>query len=372
MPPIPRRALIILMILVGGLHVACIGPGIPVATSPETARVIAAMQPLQRTCGSSGVIAFAPGAIEVATRARLYWLGACDEVRVRWSELSYPIPDSSSRLDVCNPTGSIATFSQVSLVKYRAAMLGSAEVAAIYPGDFAGCESPPVAPSTPPPDNFLPDDDYLLQLFPAEQNQLTDEVLGTGDFESPAALLIARVGTMPRRLQPRVLQAFPCEVSDDGSDPCDKRKYEYRPTPGDEVFSPGLRITTIRVVRGRTVPDILDGVEGVALADRAGFVCDDNGMGDCVTLPFEWVQAASDSYRCYNSTTDVKTDLNIREDCVNPMVALPIEATPVDILSAGVGSAMTIWTVNFKASTGFEPPDDGTVLAIQFTVANMP
>lgn len=371
------RFLYIVGVVAGGLHISCVDGGSNFYTSPEANTVKSAMRPAGRQCGEMDFTDPNPSAADPADRARLYWLAECDQVLVRWSEHIVRSSGQSAPIQVCNPApGVIIAFgAEIQLVGYRAGMFSDGTILATYPKGYEGCEPRPSFSRLPPPANFDADGDYVLQLYAGLTQQLTDDVLMRGDASSDASLTIAKVFDVSRDLQPRVLTAEGCELSDDGMDPCDKRKYTFRVPDGTEVFSNSLRISTIRVLQGRVVDGSVSGVEGFALGGAQIFVCDLDANGECVALPFEWVEASSASYRCSNLLSpDQKARLDIRSDCRDPPFVAPLDATPTAILEAGVSSANTpIWTVNFKRSTGYPPPENvDATLAIQFTVVSVP
>ncbi len=371
----PNRYFALLSLLPGlVLQAACMEAPETITANFKDARIVSAMRPISRNCGAATFEDETSSAADPATKANLYWLAECDAVRVRWSEHSFPESSPSQRIDLCNPTTSLPFSPPVTLIEYRAAMLATGSAVATYASGHAGCEPQPDSTPPPLPEDFHPTADALLQLFSTSAIDIASEILTQGNADSDATLLIAKIGADPRTLQPRILTALGCEASDDGTDPCDKRKYTWRAADDDdEVFSERLRITKIEVLRGRETGGSADGVEGLALSSRTGFECDRDTAGRCIALPFEWVQAAAAPYRCSNvSGSGMRLALDIRADCANPSAFFPLDATPVAILESGISNNNTpLWTVNFKASTGFPPPVDDTTLAIRFTVVSL-
>ncbi len=345
----------------------------------------AAMVPVARTCAATPIDV--PG---FSASAELHWLGGCDVVRIRWTLAFLGPAFDGDRLDICNllPNQVVSPvwLPKVKLVEFPADLAGAMESddsVDEYPA-YQGCD--PRNDLVPPgfPLDFSPTQDARLEL------QLD---LGDVSAVGEPPLRIARVGSMPRTMEARVMiaECIEFEIPGDADSRCLRQNHKWQVKVGvggsarvREDFSPHLRVRSVRILRGRQVARPLPGIEGSVspagdgsqpLLTEFGFDCKRSPDNQCIAVRQQFVEVADEGARCYSDANIYEPQIiDLVNSCrdVNGDPSSPVIASPGEFPLGFAAGARPEWTARFSEQAGFPPPalDEGNdeVLAIEFTL----
>lgn len=369
---------------------------VPLATAKRVARTLLLTVGLVSTlsrCLPRDEIAITPQRLEASTRtvpvrcpgapanpqvgspvAELNWLAACDTVRPRWTsfvlcndEATQEACDGGTypeRIEVCALPTDVGGFAVRADVVLRVTPGMGTSTTLATPDPAGGCEDVDgnlVYTSVAPPDDFVPgtesDGRLDLELAPP-----------FAPFAGRPPFLYSRVlRGMPRTMAPRILEA-----KDDGD--TEKTWALDVSAFGREGFSPNLRVSTVRVRRGRRASPMLGGNEALVLDgdQRARFVCDEA----CDSIQISWVKLGDE--RCWVESGLPATVVDLSEPCnrcrlddagvLNCGIGERVEATPAALFTDL--SVALPWEVGVRPSHGqaFPTLAEDEVLALELTL----